>query len=47
MFGLCFGVCLVVVVVVGTFFQHGGGLFRGVCYVGKLWENFCALGGYC
>ena len=43
-FGLWFGVCLVVVVVVRTFFQHSGRLFWGVCYVGKLWENIYALG---
>ena len=43
-FGLWFGVCLVVVVVVENVFQHCGGLFWIVCYVGKLWENICALG---
>jgi hypothetical protein len=32
--GLCFGVCLVVVVVVDAFFQHGYGL----CFIGFLFE---------
>jgi hypothetical protein len=33
-FGLFFGVCLVVVVVVDAFFQHGCGL----CFIGFLFE---------